>query len=158
MKALKYIATGIATIMLLSSCSVVKNLTSDATGTGTNTGTALASLYQIFQSTGMLDLNNLANIINIGKVLLGANALTGATDAFTTDFTSGLIEGSSKLINSGNVQSVLTALKGLSKLDTSALTQAANAATQGLPTQLSASSPDVASTLSQLTTIFKAMK
>ncbi|MBQ3723097.1 MAG: hypothetical protein II851_05245 [Bacteroidales bacterium] len=158
MKPLKYIAAGLAAIMLLSSCSVIKNLTSNATSTGSNTGGALAALYQIFKATGALDLSNLTNIINLGKVLTGASALADATEAFTTDFTSGLIEGSSKLINDSNVQSVMTALKALSNVDATAISQAADAAAKGTVTSLNSATAGVAPTLAQLTSIFKAMQ
>ena len=158
MKALKSIVAGLATLMLLSSCSVMKNLTGNGTATGSNTGGALAALYQIFKSTGALDLGNLANVINIGKVLTGASALTDATTEYAADFTSGLIAGSQKLINNSNVQNVMTALKALSKVDTSALTKAADAAAQGTATALNTSTAGVAPTLAQLTTIFKAME
>ncbi len=157
MRPLKYIAAALATLMLLSSCSIVKNLT-NGSSTGSTTGGALAALYQIFKATGALDLGNLANIINIGKVLTGASTLTNATEAFTNDFTNGLIEGSSKLINDSNVQNVMSALKSLSKVDTSALTQAADAAAQGTGTQLNSSTAGVSATLNSLNTIFKAIQ
>ena len=158
MKAIKAIVAGLATLMLLSSCSVMKNLTSSGSNTGTNTGGALAALYQIFKSTGALDLGNLTNIINIGKVLTGANALADATTEYAADFTNGLIAGSQQLINNDNVQNVMTALKALSKVDTSALTQAADQAAKGTATALNASTAGVTPTLNQLTAIFKAMK
>ena len=156
MKALKHIAAGLAALMLLSSCSILKNVT--ASDSGSSTGSALAALYQIFKSTGALDLGNLTNIINIGKILTGANSLAAATQEYTNEFASGLIKGSSQLINDNNVQSVLTALKNLSKVDTSALTQAADAAAQGTVTQLNNSTAGVSATLSSLTNIFKAMQ
>ena len=163
MKLIKYIAAAVASIMLLSSCSVLKNVTSSASGTGSNTGSAIASLYKILMSSGSLDLSKLdlgdiTNIINIGKILTGANALTGATQEYATDFATGLISGSSKLINNSNVQAVLGALKTLSKVDTSAVSQAATAAANGTATQLSTSTAGVAQTLSSLGSIFKAIQ
>lgn len=158
MKALKYIAAGVAAVMLLSSCSVLKGITSSGSKTGSNTGGALAALYQIFKATGALDLGNLTNIINIGKVLTGASALTDATESFAGEFASGLIEGSNQLINDNNVQNVITALRTLSNVDTSALSQAAANAAQGTATQLSNSTAGVAPTLTALNSIFKAMQ
>jgi len=157
MKALKHIAVGLTALMLLSSCSILKNLSNGAK-TGSTTGGALAALYQIFKSTGALDLGNLANIINIGKILTGASTLTNATEAFASDFSAGLIEGSEKLINDNNVQAVVSALKTLSSVDTSALAQAADAAAQGTVTQLNNNTAGVAPTLSALNKIFKAMQ
>lgn len=157
MKPLKYIAAGLAAIMLLSSCSVLKNLSSGSK-TGNNTGGALAALYQIFKATGALDLGNLTNIINLGKVLTGASTLANATDAFASDFTNGLIEGSSQLINDNNVQKVMTALKALSSVDATAIEQAAEQAAKGTATQLTSATAGVAPTLAQLTNIFKAIQ
>ena len=157
MKPLKYIAAGLAALMLLSSCSVLKNLSSGSK-TGTSTGGALAALYQIFKATGALDLSNLTNIINIGKVLTGASTLTNATEAFASDFTNGLIEGSSQLINDNNVQKVMTALKALSTVDATAIEDAAAKAAQGTATSLTSATEGVAPTLAQLTNIFKAIQ
>ncbi|MBR1576357.1 MAG: hypothetical protein IJ654_07925 [Bacteroidales bacterium] len=158
MKALKHIAAGLVALMLLSSCSLLKNLTASGKDSGTSTGGALAALYQIFKSSGAIDLGNLANIINIGKVLTGASTLTNATESFATDFTSGLIEGSNQLVNNANVASVLTALKSLSNVDTTALTQAAESAAQGTATALNNSTAGVTPTLSALNNIFKAIQ
>lgn len=157
MKPLKYIAAGLAALMLLSSCSVLKNLSSGSK-TGTSTGGALAALYQIFKATGALDLSNLTNIINIGKVLTGASTLTNATEAFASDFTNGLIEGSSQLINDNNVQKVMTALKSLSTVDATAIEEAAEKAAKGTATSLTSATEGVAPTLAQLTNIFKAIQ
>ena len=157
MKALKHIAAGLAALMLLSSCSLLKNITSSASDTGSSTGSALAALYQIFKAAGGIDLSNLTNIINIGKILTGANSLVDATQEFTSDFASGLIEGSSKLVNSGNVDAVIAALKALNNVDTSNLTKAADAAAQGTAMALTSSTAGVTPTLNQLTNIFKVL-
>ena len=155
MKALKHIAAGLAALMILSSCSVLKNITSSASDTGSSTGGALAALYQIFKAAGGIDLGNLTNIINIGKILTGANSLANATQEFTSDFASGLIEGSSKLVNKGNVDAVMAALKALNNLDTSTLTKAADAAAQGTAMALTSSSAGVSPTINELTNILK---
>ena len=155
MKALKHIAAGLAALMLLSSCSILKNVT--ASDSGSSTGSALAALYQIFKATGALDLGNLTNIINIGKILTGANSLANATLDYTNEFAEGLIKGSSQLVNDGNVQKVMGALKSLSSVDTSALSQAAVAAADGTVTQLNSSTAGVSQTLNSLTNIFKVL-
>ena len=80
------------------------------------------------------------------------------TDAFAADFTNGLIEGSSQLITNQNVGKVMAALKALSNVDTSAITQAADAAATGTAMALTSSTAGVAPTLDQLKTIFKAMQ
>ena len=154
MKVFKRLAAASAAVILLSSCSVIKSVTSDASSTGISTGSALATLYQIFRSTGSIDLSNLANIINIGKILTGASSLTDATSSFTDQFISGLMSGSSNLVNNSNANGVMNALKMLSNIDTSAITSAAAAAANGTATQLNNSMAGVASTMSTLTSIF----
>ena len=154
MKVFKRLAAASAAVILLSSCSVIKSVTSDASSTGISTGSALATLYQIFRSTGAIDLSNLANIINIGKILTGASSLTDATSSFTDQFISGLMSGSSNLVNNSNANGVMNALKMLSNIDTSAITSAAAAAANGTATQLNNSMAGVASTMSTLTSIF----
>ena len=154
MKVFKRLAAASAAVILLSSCSVIKSVTSDASSTGISTGSALATLYQIFRSTGSIDLSNLANIINIGKILTGASSLTDATSSFTDQFISGLMSGSSNLVNNSNANGVMNALKMLSNIDTSAITSAAAAAANGTATQLNNSMTGVASTMSTLTSIF----
>ena len=154
MKVFKRLAAASAAVILLSSCSVIKSVTSDASSTGISTGSALATLYQIFRSTGAIDLSNLANIINIGKILTGASSLTDATSSFTDQFISGLMSGSSNLVNNSNANGVMNALKMLSNIDTSAITSAAAAAANGTATQLNNSMTGVASTMSTLTSIF----
>ncbi len=155
MKIFKRIAATVAVIALLTSCSLVRNVTSNAKSTGINTGQAILSLYQILKSTGTIDLSNLTNIINLGKILTGANALSDATASFTDQFISGLIKGSSDLINDANVSKVMSALKTLSSIDTAAISQAADRAASGAATQLTNSTAGVAATLSQLNSIFK---
>lgn len=155
MKLFKCLAAASAAVILLSSCSVLKGAASDATSTGSNTGSALVALYKILKATGNLDLSDLTNIINIGKVLIGANSLTNATDAFTSDFTSGLMNGSSQLINSANAGKVVNGLKALANIDTSALANAAAAAANGNAFSVNNSNAEVSSTISSLTSILK---
>ena len=50
MKAIRRIAVLIAGIFLISSCSILGRLTGNATTTGTNTGSALLNLYQLYQA------------------------------------------------------------------------------------------------------------
>lgn len=157
MKLFKCLAVASAAVILLSSCSILKSPSADAATSGTNTGSALSTLYKILKSTGTLDLSDLTTIINIGKVLLGANTLNDATQSFTDQFAGGLISGSSSLINNANVGGIMNGLKALSGLDTSALTQAAAAATKGNSFQVNTANAGVASTVSSLTNILQLM-
>ena len=155
MKLFKHIAAATAALMLLTSCSVLKSVASSALSAGSSTGTAISALYNIFKLTGGIDLSNLTNIINLGKILTGANATT----AYTDDFASGLISGSSNLVNADNVASVLSTLKALTNIDTSAITNAASSyAATGTATPVSASNAGASETVSALTSLFKTLK
>jgi len=157
MKLFKCLAVASAAVILLSSCSVLQGSRNDAKSTGSNTGSALVSLYKILTGSGSLDLSDLTTLINIGKVLIGANSLTGATEAFSDQFASGLISGSSSLINSSNVNGIMDGLRALTKVDTSVLTQAATAAANGNAMQVNTANAGVASTVSSLTNILQLM-
>ena len=144
--------------LLSSSCGVLNQTASQGSVLGSSTGGALSSIIQILKATGALDLGNLANIINLGQILTGATSLQNATSAFTNEFASGLITGSSNLINQSNVTGVMSALKSLSNTDTSALMSAVSAANSGQPVQLSPTSKGVPETLSVLNTICDLVK
>ena len=162
MKALKRIAAACAAVLLLTSCSLLTGAGSsagnNANTTGSNTGSAIAALYQILKATGTIDLSNLTNLINLGKILPGANALTGATTAFTDDFASGLIKGSQNLVNSSNVAKVLTGLQSLTTIDTSALSTAASFAATGSEPEISNSTKGVSTAMSAITKLLSGLE
>ena len=153
MKLIKRIAAGCAALMLLSSCSILSGLGANntAASTGSDTGSAIAAIYNILKATGGIDLSNLTNIINIGKILTGANSLASANQDYTNAFATALINGSSNLVNSSNVNSVLNGLKALSSMDTSAFQQASTAkGFAGSAPAISTSDENVAATMSVL--------
>ena len=78
MKLMKRIAVGLATLLLLTSCSILQKAAS-ATSLGGNTGTAISAIYNVLKAAGGIDLSNLTNIINIGKILTGAGSLSNGT-------------------------------------------------------------------------------
>ena len=158
MKLFKPIVAAIAALTILSSCSMLNKTASNATTSGSNTGTALAALYNIFKTTGGIDLSNLTNLINLGQILGNIGGLGNATTSFTDQFSEGLISGSANLVNKNNVASVLSGLKTLANIDTSAITGAASAAASGAPSTLTSSSAGVSTTLSSLTSIFNALQ
>ena len=149
MKFIKRIAAGCAALMLLSSCSILSGVNSNtATTQGSDTGSAIAAIYNILKATGGIDLSNLTNIINIGKILTGANSLASANQDYANAFATALISGSSNLVNSANVNSVLNGLKALSSMDTSALQQASAAkGFAGSAPAISPSDENVAATM-----------
>ena len=151
MKLMKRIIAGVASLLLLSSCSILQNVASNATSVGTSTGTAIAAIYNVIKAAGGIDLSNLTNIINIGKILTGANSLASATQDYANDFSTALINSSSNLVNAGNVASVMNGLKALSSIDTSAFQQAST--TKGYASSapaISTADENVAATMSVL--------
>ena len=124
MKLFKRIVLGVSALLMVSSCSVLQGL-GNATTAGTNTGTALSAIYNVLKAAGGIDLSNITNIINIGKILTGAGALSNATQTYTDEFANALISGSNNLVNSGNVSKVISGLKALNSIDTSAFSDSA---------------------------------
>ena len=153
MKLMKRILAGVAALLLLSSCSIIKNVASNATAAGTNTGTAISAIYNVLKSAGGIDLSNLTSIINIGKILTGAGTLANATQSFTDDFASALITGSNNLVNNGNVAKVLTGLKALNNLDTSAFSDAATKAYSNGTQQIQQNDAAVNATVKAITSL-----
>jgi hypothetical protein len=124
MKLMKRIAVGVASLLLISSCSLLQNVAS-ATTSGSNTGSAISAIYNVLKAAGGIDLSNLTNIINIGKILTGAGSLANATQSYTDEFATALINGSNNLVNSSNVSKVISGLKALNNIDTSAFSESA---------------------------------
>ena len=151
MKLMKRIIAGVASLLLLSSCSILQNVASNATSVGTSTGTAIAAIYNVIKAAGGIDLSNLTNIINIGKILPGASTLTNATQSFTDDFATALINGSENLVNTGNVASVLTGLKALNDLNTTAFSDSATKAYANGTQQIQKNDKDVNATVNAIT-------
>lgn len=159
MKVLKYVAAAVVTLSLLSSCSVIKNVATSALSMGSNTGSAITSLYKVLKTAGNIDLGSITNLINLGQILTGANGVSKGNTSFLEQFTSGLINGSAGMITNSNASSVINGLKALAGIDTSAISKsAAAAAATGAVTQLSSSTPGVSQTLSQLNSIFNLLQ
>ena len=151
MKMMKRIILGVAALLLVSSCSILQGVASSASSLGKNTGSALSSIYNVIRAAGGIDLSNLTNIINIGKILTGAGSLSNATQTFTDEFASGLISGSNNLVNSSNVASVLTGLKALNNLDTSAFSESATKSYSNGTQQIQKNDANVTATVDAIT-------
>ena len=156
MKLMKRIVAGVAALLLISSCSILKSMAS-ASSVGSNTGTAISAIYNVLKSAGNIDLSNLTNIINIGKILTGAGALSNASQSFTDEFSTALINGSNNLVNSGNVAKVLAGLKALNNIDTSAFSEAATKAYANGTQQISQNDANVNATVKALTSLLGAL-
>ena len=157
-RILRRIIAAVAALSLLSSCSVLKSITTSPTSLGSNTGSAILALYQVLSQTGAIDLSSVMNVLNLGKILTGAGSLTDATPTFLNSFTTGLINGSENLINDSNVSGVIDGLKSLAGIDNAAIMKAVDAANSGTTPQLSSSAVGVAPTLSCLDGIFALLK
>ena len=160
MRFFKFLAAAVLSLCLQSSCSVVKNLAANNPSTaGAYAGEAIAALATVLQQNGTIDLSSITNIINLGRVITGATAATKTKQSFVDTFTRNLIGGSGNLINSSNVGSVISGLKTLAGMDTSALAAAATtAAMTGKVPALSTSNSSVSGTMSQLTSILGLLK
>ena len=156
MKLMKRIAAGVASLLLLTSCSILQKAAS-ATSLGGNTGSAISAIYNVLKAAGGIDLSNLTNIINIGKILTGAGALSNATQAFTDEFSQALINGSNNLVNSGNVAKVLSGLKALNNIDTSAFSESATKAYANGTQQIQKTDANVNATVKAITSLLGAL-
>lgn len=159
MKLFKRIAAAFVALSLLSSCSVLGSLASNSpVSTGKSTGSALATIFNVLKSTGSIDLSNLMNVINIGKILTGAGTLANATQTYTGEFVSGLMNGSDNLVNSSNVAAVLSGLQALNNIDQSVFTgpsaKAYATGTQAIP----ANDKGVAETMKALNNLMNLLK
>ena len=156
MKLIKRIAVGIASLLMISSCSILQTV-GNATTAGTNTGSAISAIYNVLKAAGGIDLSNITNIINIGKILTGAGALSSATQSYTDEFANALISGSNNLVNSGNVAKVITGLKALNNIDTSAFSESATKAYANGTQQISQNDANVNATVKALTSLLGAL-
>jgi len=156
MRLMKRIALGVASLLLISSCSLLQNV-ANATSTGANTGTAISAIYNVIKAAGGIDLSNLTNIINIGKILTGAGALSNATQSYTDEFATALINGSNNLVNSGNVSKVLAGLKALNSIDTSAFSESATKAYANGTQQIEKNDKNVNATVDAITKLLGAL-
>ena len=159
MKTVKRIAAIVATLSVLTSCSLLGGMSSNTSNsTGSTTGSALSAIFNVLKNTGALDLGNLTNLINLGQILTGANSLVDASQSYTDQFAKDLISGSNNMINKSNVSGVISALKNLAGTDTSALSKATSAAFAGNLVPVSTTDKNVKSNLAAIDGIMKAMK
>lgn len=166
MKAIRRIAVLLAGILLISSCSILRSLTGNATTTGTNTGSALLNLYQVYQAFKNggnratasnnygIDLTNASNLISLGQILTGASALPTASQSYTNEFSNAMISGSSNLVNQSNLGGILSSLLSLGNANTSALSAAAASAQSGYQTTVNNNTVGMSDAVSALGSIF----
>lgn len=154
MKIFKHIIAAAATIALLSSCSILKSVATNAMKAGSNTGSAITALAEELTQFKNIDLGSITNIINLGQILTGAKSVAGASTSFVENFTNGLISGAKGKITNSNAGNVINGLTALTKMDTSALKSAAiKAAMTGVVNKVSTNDPGVSDTMNQVTSI-----
>ena len=153
MKMMKRIVAGVASLLIVCSCSVLQNVAASATSAGSSTGSAISAIYNVIKAAGGIDLSNLTNIINIGKILTGAGTLSNATQSFTNEFAAGLISGSNNLVNNSNVSKVITGLKALNNIDTSAFSDSATKSYANGTQQLQKNDANVNATVDAITSL-----
>ena len=158
MKLFKRIAAAFVAISLLSSCSILSGLTQSATQQGNTTGSALAAIFNVLKTNGNIDLSDLMNVINIGKILTGANSLTNASQAYTSEFITGLMNGSGNLVNSSNVNAVLGGLQALNNIDQSVFTGPAAKAYANGSRAVPTTDTGVAATMGALNSLLNTLK
>ena len=151
MKLFKRIVLGVSALLLVSSCSILQGVSNTASSVGANTGSALSAIYSVIKAAGGIDLSNLTNIINIAQILTGAGALSNATQSYTDEFATALINNSNNLVNAGNVASVLTGLKSLNDLNTTAFSPSATKAYSNGTQQIQKNDKDVNATVNAIT-------
>lgn len=182
MKIFSRILAGILAFCIISSCGILKNASGDGLSSGLQTGLALLNIYNTIKqnkqvqqaqtqaaqqqatttATKGLDLSNAGNLLNIAQILTGAGTLQNATPTYTNQFSDGLIQGSSNLVNQNNVSNVLGSLLNLNKIDTSSIlsaavsaaaNQASNAATKAAETATQAATQAATSAAQQAVTV-----
>jgi len=123
MKTLKLLVMAAAALFITCSAKAATlNLEN-----GVAAGKALVSLYTQYKADGKLDLKNTSNVSNLVTLVQNVKGLTSkSTVANTsTDFLSGLISGSNKIVNDSNSNSVLSALGSIAGLDASTIAKSA---------------------------------
>ena len=127
----------IALMFSLQGCSLLNSAASSAAPTASSqaqsVGASLKTLYSNYKTNETLDITDLSTLIDMKTVVAGAQSYkTNSTDPdYYKSFASGIINGSDNLVNSDNVTSVLSSLKGVaestsSSIDTEATPTAAS--------------------------------
>ena len=112
--------------------SAVATNNSASFNAGNQSGVALKALYNQYKADGKLDLSNLSNVANIMNVAAQAQQIKNAEKGSVnyTDFSKGLVEGSTGLISDVNADAVVDGLKQAvaSKVDSEKVTEATDKA------------------------------
>ena len=173
MKSLKFVALFLAALIVAVPCVASERAAEPASAqaqgelnlnNGIQAGMALLSLYKQYKSNGKLDLTNASNITSLLSLASNIKGLKSGDN--NTSFLSGLMQGSSNLVNKSNSSTVLNTLSSLAGMNInkdSLKDTAAEATVSGVLSKLvSRSSSSTSNTASQasslLTTLFSGLK
>lgn len=133
MKAIKFVAVGMAAIML-SACSALQTTSNTTTNTasnnsvnifdagsvitanstaanaGTTAGASLKNLYTTYKQQGKLPMNDLGTLISIAQLVNSCQNLKNSDATYKKAFGTGLVLGSTGLVTNQNSLSVTSAL------------------------------------------------
>ncbi|MBO5961172.1 MAG: hypothetical protein J6P99_04980, partial [Paludibacteraceae bacterium] len=137
MKTTTLMAVLLTVALACTSCGSTSSTTSNplagltsqsaAYTSGQSAGTALRALYTQYKTNGKIDMTNHSTLTNILTLTNSYQTLKNAQkgSGAYTDFTKGLMLGSSNLVTPSNTETVMDNLSNvLGKLDTSTITNA----------------------------------
>lgn len=97
---------------------------------GQAAGALLKKFYKLYKDDGKIDLANFDNVVQLtalGNVIQGLKGQDDNSDYFN-DFTSGLVPGSKKLINTAIAPNITRILRSLANIDFTTISKATEAA------------------------------
>ena len=123
MKLKSFIAVVLASLLFTSCGSMSKLLSSTDFTNGSAAGSVIRKLFSEFTNVGSIDFSKAQNILNVASLASSLTSLKGdVSNQTVSDFTQGLIKGSSNLVNTNNSSDVMGILSGLSNLNLSGAT------------------------------------
>ena len=147
-----------------STTTTTTETVSEATTNGKAAGAALKALYTQSKADKKLDMSNLNNIANVATLSANIQGLKGQSNkgAFYKDFASGLISGSSNLVNESNSTTVMNTLTSIvENADLSGVEQKATevaSTASNVATSASSAASSVASVAESVTSILSLFK
>ena len=120
MKAKITLGLFLTAIIMVSSCGTISppaapSATSAEYVAGNTFGSALKSLYSQYKSQGKIVLNNQATILNLATLATSGAAIKGlgTNTSNYKNFATGVIAGSTNLINNNTVNNVISSVNNL---------------------------------------------
>lgn len=121
---IKSIFLAFAAVVMLTSCSALGKISSSVDyQNGSTAGSVIANLFSQFKSSGTVDLSKAQNILNAASLISSLKSLTSGSNAAVKDFSQGIVSTSQNLVNSNNVQKVVSTLQSIGKLNLNGIAQ-----------------------------------